>query len=498
MFKFKKLKNKILAGYGLFLIIIVIQVLLSFYVNKKAEETHNKLTQEIKPKVNLLDRYRNANRVLLLLVNTKAVDANSTLLTNKIKQISEVDFPYFRKELNRIKLENNTASLHQQSIDSIVQNTFYFEQNARKISNLLMLTNDYKNQKKIEEAKSILTTSATNSTSIDRGLAFLQRHYNKELEEGFTNLSERLHNSSRILVVSTLVFVLLGVFFSLKITYSITKPLKNLMEGAKGITKGRFTSRVSVLGKDEIAELSAIFNQMSISLNRSFNDIKNKNKELEQFTYIASHDLQEPLRTLTNFVDLLDKNYNDQFDELGQKSLGYIKGASIRMSNLVKGLLEYSRIGSSSEITTINCNQLLQDVKSDLTTAIEESNATLIIEELPELKGYETELRMLFQNLISNAIKYSKPNVPPVVRVFAEEKKGWTFAVEDNGIGIEKKHLKRIFIIFQRLHHQEQYNGTGIGLAHCNKIAVLHKGTIWAKSVPDVGSTFYFNISKKL
>lgn len=494
MLKFKKLKYKIFAGYGLFMMIILIQLLLSNSVNTNAKKTYEDLIQNIKPKVALFNKFKNANNLLLLKVNNKVSNVRNKLLTNKIRQMAEVDFPYFRMSLLQLKGNKKILNLYGENIDTIVKNTKKFEKYAANINTLLVNSKDYNNQNKIKKARTFLEKATNSSLIIDLNIAFLQRDYNKKSEQSFINLSNKLENSSKILLITTLFFITLGLFLSFKVTKNILKPLRRLISGTKSISEGKYNTQVAVLGNDEIAELSKVFNKMSTSLNNSFNDIKNKNKELEQFTYIASHDLQEPLLTITGFVNLLNENYGNQFDEVGQKSLSYLKDATERMSKLVKALLDYGRIGKSPELTKIDCNSLLEEVKNDLDSSIKNTNTTFKIKNLPEINGYKTEIRMLFQNLISNAIKFQKPDTKPVIKISAFKDNGWTFTIKDNGIGIDEKYKNRIFDIFQRLHSSDKYKGTGIGLAHCNKIIELHKGKIWVESEPNQGSTFYFNI----
>ncbi|WP_460519566.1 sensor histidine kinase [Cyclobacterium sediminis] len=223
-----------------------------------------------------------------------------------------------------------------------------------------------------------------------------------------------------------------------------------------------------------------------------------KNKELEQFAYVASHDLQEPLRTVNNFTELLAKRRTEYFDELGLKSLQFIQDATIRMSELIKNLLDYNRLDKDNILTKIDCNQLVKDVEKDLNMNIKDAEATLLYDNLPILLGYETPLRLLFQNLINNAIKFRKKDTKPLIEIYATLKAGeWLFSIRDNGIGIASQYKDKIFVIFQRLHNKKKYEGSGIGLAHCKKIVDLHHGHIWVDSVPDKGSTFYFTIKNK-
>lgn len=227
--------------------------------------------------------------------------------------------------------------------------------------------------------------------------------------------------------------------------------------------------------------------------------LENKNKELEQFTYIASHDLQEPLYTLTSFSELLKKDYAGKLDENANNCLEFISQASIRMSVLVKGLLDYSCIGQKKELAIVDCNKVVDAVLKDLNSVITESNAKIIVKKLPKVHAYETEIRLLFQNLISNAIKFSRKNIIPQLVISVREiNNDWQFSVKDNGIGIDTRHQKRIFAIFKRLHAKNEYAGTGIGLAHCKKIVDLHYGKLWVESIPNKGSTFYFTISKQI
>jgi PAS domain S-box-containing protein len=223
-----------------------------------------------------------------------------------------------------------------------------------------------------------------------------------------------------------------------------------------------------------------------------------QNKELEQFVFIASHDLQEPLRTVTSFTDLLANDYKDSFDETGQKSLKFIVEATGRMRILVKGLLDYSRIGKDSEIQAINISILISEIEQDLGAKIASTGAKIKTGKLPrEVMSYGTDLRQLFQNLIVNAIKFRKEGVHPVVEISHIDKKNMhQFSIADNGIGIAKEHHGKVFKIFKRLNNRTNYDGTGIGLAHCQKIVDLHGGKIWVESVFGEGSTFYFTVPK--
>ena len=225
-------------------------------------------------------------------------------------------------------------------------------------------------------------------------------------------------------------------------------------------------------------------------------DLERKNKELEQFAYVASHDLQEPLRTTSSFVELLMQQYQDKLDERADKYFTYILEASDRMKLLITNLLDYSRIGSEKELEEVDCDKTLHEVLDDLGAAINDAKANIQRHRLPVIIGYPTEIKQLFQNLIINAVKFQKKGVSPQIKISVEKIKDiWQFKFEDNGIGIEKQHSEKIFNIFQRLHTRTEYEGSGIGLSHCKKIVELHKGKIWVESTYGEGSTFNFTLS---
>lgn len=227
---------------------------------------------------------------------------------------------------------------------------------------------------------------------------------------------------------------------------------------------------------------------------------KSKTKQLEQFAYIASHDLQEPLRTVRSFTTVICEDYGELFDDEGQNILNAILVSTRRMSDLINGLLNYSKIGRSSKLSDISLKKVIDDIQSDLSTVLEEQNAKIELGFIPEhFNGYVLEIRQLIQNLITNATKFQRPGVSPRIKIDSSEySHHWQFSVSDNGIGMEAKYLDRIFEIFQRLHNTNDYAGTGIGLAYCKKIVELHEGEIWVESEVGKGSTFHFTVSKHL
>lgn len=240
-----------------------------------------------------------------------------------------------------------------------------------------------------------------------------------------------------------------------------------------------------------------IAQQMTRELEERARDLRARNDELSQFAYVASHDLQEPLRTVSNFVQMLELRYSDSFDDRGRQALQFIVEATARMSRLIHALLDFSRIGVGHEPETVDCNALMREVRDDLSAALAECDGKLGWDSLPVVHGLEPELRRLFLNLVNNAIKFRREGVSPIVQVRSIERDDvWEFRVTDNGIGVAADDAQRIFGIFQRLHRRDEYEGSGIGLAHCKKIVDLHAGEIGVEAHPEGGSVFWFTLAR--
>jgi signal transduction histidine kinase len=225
-------------------------------------------------------------------------------------------------------------------------------------------------------------------------------------------------------------------------------------------------------------------------------DLERSNMELQQFAYVASHDLQEPLRTISSFTQLLAKRYQDKLDDKAREFINYAVDGCKHMQTLIDDLLAYSRVGTQGKLfEPTRCGVVLDRVLKNLKLAIQDGGAKITRERLPVVLADEVQLSQLFQNLIGNAIKFRGQDAPRI-HVSAERDGGaWKLLIRDNGIGISSEHNDRIFVIFQRLHTKTQYPGTGIGLAICKKIAERHGGRIWVEPSPGGGSTFCFTIA---
>ncbi|MBX2939427.1 MAG: GHKL domain-containing protein [Ferruginibacter sp.] len=246
-------------------------------------------------------------------------------------------------------------------------------------------------------------------------------------------------------------------------------------------------------------ELKETLRKQQQELQRALDQVKQKNKELEQFAYVASHDLHEPLRMITSFMGMLQNKYGDQLDDKAKSYIHFAVDGGKRMQKMISDLLELSRTGrSDTAMELVNLDDVLKQVQQNISKLIDENNAVIIIESpLPEVTVYRRDIERLFQNLLSNAIKFRSKDFHPVIRISCIEKHdSWQINIEDNGIGIEKDKFEKVFEIFSRLHTHDEYQGSGIGLAVCRKVVEQHGGIIKVKSNENKGSTFYFTIQK--
>ena len=309
--------------------------------------------------------------------------------------------------------------------------------------------------------------------------------------------------------------------------------LEALTDMSSEIGKGNLQRRLDIRSNDELGILASAFNDMAgelgerkrqldeeknkvldkveeleeqitrretaeEALKRTVTDLRRSNAELEQFAYVASHDLQEPLRMVSSYMQLLSRRYAGKLDSDADDFIGFAVDGARRMQVLIQDLLVYSRVGTRGKpFEPTNCEDVLEQVLSNMEVAINESGAVVTHDPLPTVAADASQLAQIFQNLIGNAIKFQGEENPRV-HVSAERKAGeWLFSVADNGIGIDPEFFERIFVIFQRLHGRGEYSGTGIGLAISRKIVERHGGRMWVESESGTGSTFYFTIPAK-
>jgi signal transduction histidine kinase len=244
-------------------------------------------------------------------------------------------------------------------------------------------------------------------------------------------------------------------------------------------------------------QLQVELEKKQIDLELSMRQLEEKNLELEEFAYTASHDLKEPLRTVRNFVELLKRKYEGRLDDKADEYISIASDGAGRMAVLIDDLLEYSRVGRMhTKVEQVDLNKLVSEITESLKSDPEAGSVEIEAENLSVVPGVPVSLKMLFQNLIFNGIKYQPKGNKPRVRITCSKSNGmWHFSVSDNGIGIEEEQLEDIFKLFKRLHAQGEYSGSGMGLAICKKVVNQHGGEIWAESEPNKGSTFHFTLS---
>jgi signal transduction histidine kinase len=316
-----------------------------------------------------------------------------------------------------------------------------------------------------------------------------------------------------LLFVAILATLLLSsIVISVLVRTTVLRPLGRLGASVRQVAGGDFDHRLRPEGPADIARLTADVETMRRrvvealmtsrhdrdTLEQQAAELRRSNEDLEQFAYVASHDLQEPLRKVASFCQMLQRRYADQLDERARQYIGYAVDGATRMQDLINDLLAFSRIGRVySDDREVDLAELLAQAESNLSGPIAEAGAELTVDRLPVVHGDPTLLTMLWQNLLGNAVKFRSPDRAPRIRVtVAEDAAGWSFGVADNGIGIDPRYADKIFLIFQRLHARGTYDGTGIGLAICKKIVEYHGGVLRLDETYTEGARFVFSLPK--
>lgn len=303
--------------------------------------------------------------------------------------------------------------------------------------------------------------------------------------------------------------VSLSMLAAMRLQRRLTRPMNELVRTSREISRSKdYSLRVARSGDDEIGMLTDSFNEMLAAIEvrdaellDTQQELETSNQQLQQFAYVASHDLQEPLRKIQNFSSMITQDFAQDLPEDARDYLTRMNAAATRMRNLITDLLTYSRVASREpDVSDVDLDTVLQDILSDLEVRLEETGGTVRADPLPMVRADDFHMRQLFLNLIGNALKFHRPGVPPVVRISvqpglsAQGRSGWRIRVEDNGIGFEQSYAERIFLPFQRLHRQNEYDGTGIGLAICRRIIDRYRWEIAVIGRPGNGAVFTITI----
>jgi signal transduction histidine kinase len=356
----------------------------------------------------------------------------------------------------------------------------------RKVERVVALA-----QKRLAEANQVLDTQRTKgftaalevvkSADARRTMDLVRNNVN-DLETEINKEQSSYLDHERTLNRSAFILFIFGTAVMILVLVSLYNALLHFIEGREAAQ----------------GELQALNAELEARIDERTHELKQINEELQQFAYVASHDLQEPLRTITSFTQLLANRYRGKLDEDADEFIGYIVSSSRRMTELINGLLALVRLRKAGQSTTpIAFDEILEEAKASLQAAIRESGADIQHGSLPALIVDRVQFSQLLQNLISNAIKYRRDETP-LIRIKAKrDGSNWIFSVSDNGQGFDQQYAERIFALFQRLHSRE-VEGTGMGLSISRKIVERHGGHIWAESTPGVGSTFYFSVPVSL
>jgi len=475
--------------------------------------------------ITLIVTFRQANEMIARETTTERL----LLEAHELSELSN-DYILFREKRQAVQWETKYNSM----------TALLAQLRANRPEEQILLDSVAANQKRLKEIfNDVRATVETGSVATQRGgnIEFLQLSWSRltvQTQGMILDASQLAHliredrrevrYRNTLLVIAMvgvlIVFILVNY---LLIYWRVLRSVAALREGTKIIGSGNLDYRIEEISRDEIGDLVRAFNQMNINLSKvlaskeelnreveerrraenelkkTLADLERSNKELEQFAYVASHDLQEPLRMVSSYTQLLGERYGDQLDEKAKKFINYAVDGAIRMQQLIQDLLLFSRVTTrGEEFQPVDSGAALGMAMSGLGETIRESGALVTNDDVfPQVIADQTQLAQVFQNLISNAIKFRGQKQPRIHVSVQEQDLHWLFSVKDNGIGIDPRYRGKVFVIFQRLHTREEYPGTGIGLALCERIIKRHGGEIWFDSKPGEGSTFYFTFPKR-
>lgn len=506
--KFIKLSTKILLGTAGALCLIGLLLGIAI-INKVANDSKKRIVSTTIQKGNFL--IVNNCLALSTMAQDNAFSNIKQLITTALSMNHDIVYGIYMDRDRRMWVDARTENLQGE-----VRNKIILEDSVSRWADSLSAPGHLSLQSDqiIEFAGPVLGADGAKLGTVRYGLTMA------ELKATIAETQRKVYITA--LKASLLILLIgIGIFFistreAHRAANAITLPIQKLTEAAHTIADGNYAVPMQLSTDDEIGLLAGKFEKMretikqytdnleamvaqrTRELNETMVELKRSNTELEQFAYVTSHDLREPLRMISSYTNLLQKKYGERLDSDAKAFIAFAVDGAGRMQELIDDLLTYSRVGTKAKpFEALECSSVFDIVIKNLEVAITEKRATVTGEGLPRLMADRNQLIQLLQNLIANALKFCKDR-PPRVHVAAVDKANeWEFSVKDNGIGIAPQHWDTIFQIFQRLHTREEYEGTGIGLAVVKKIVERHGGHIWLESQLGLGTTFFFTIPKR-
>jgi signal transduction histidine kinase len=480
---------RIAAGYGLILLVMTAIGGLTLIRLQDATEVANRLSREDAPALRAIDD-------LKVQVANEQIAVNRFLLSSETTPRGRELFlgPYFRAHdviladlATAARLEGDEGSKELSTMLAQLQDEI---QAFEAVSDQEIAA--IRSGAPIETASALDFAHADQVRSLD---AAIGDNLGQQIRRSAADAQRSASDTTKVVAVASLLGIGVALAVALLLSVNISGPLRRLTASANRIAAGELVEPPASNRRDEIGSLSLAVTTMVRTLNRQTDELKRSNADLEQFAYIASHDLQEPLRMVSGFTGLLQRRYAGKLGADGDEFIGYAIGGVNRMQALINDLLSYSRLGREEvSAKSVDVQVVVEHALANLQTAIEERSALVSSGPLPTVLADHGMLVRVFQNLIGNALKFCKLD-RPIVRIAAEARgTEWVFSVADNGIGIDPQYRDRIFLIFQRLHQQAEYPGTGIGLAVVKRIVERNGGRIWLESEPGKGTTFFFTL----
>jgi signal transduction histidine kinase len=336
-------------------------------------------------------------------------------------------------------------------------------------------------------------------------------HWLVSIEIPQQKILDAAHRFLYWVIIAGIVLLAAGIFFAWKMSRNITKPLNKFTIAAASIAAGDYSSLVKIDRKDELGKLADAFNAMALQVQQSQQDLEKKvqqrtaelesaNKELEAFSYSVSHDLRAPLRIISGYSMILKEDYGSKLDDEAVRLINATISNIKMMGQLIDDLIAFSQMGKNEVMNdTVDMKKLAESCAADLLLHEKENKYNLVVNPLPPCHGNTSMIRQVWANLVGNAIKYSSKKPDPLIEIGYKENGAVmnTYYVKDNGVGFDMQYSHKLFGVFQRLHNQETFEGTGVGLALVKRIIDKHKGEVWAESKNGEGATFYFSLPKK-